>query len=58
MPAPADVVAAGGVAQTVGSNTNYAFNASVPAQRRGFFDLLKEVSLSRHSLGTCMFPRP
>lgn len=43
MPAPADVVAAGGVARTVGSNTNYAFNASVPAQKQGFFSLLQEV---------------
>lgn len=45
MPAAADVVAAGGVASTVGSNTNYAFNASVPAQRKGFFSLLQEVRL-------------
>ncbi len=45
MPAPADVVRAGGVAKTVGANTNYAFNASVPAQRKGFFDLLKTVRL-------------
>lgn len=45
MPAPADVVAAGGVAKTVGSNTNYAFNASVPAHRQGFFSLLQQVRL-------------
>jgi hypothetical protein len=43
MPAPADVVAAGGVASTVGSNTNYGFNASVPSQKQGFFSLLQEV---------------
>lgn len=45
MPAPADVVAAGGVASTIGSNTNYNFNASVPAQRTGFFDLLQDVDI-------------
>lgn len=45
MPAPADVVAAGGVARTVGANTNYIFNASTPAQRTGFFNLLQDVSL-------------
>lgn len=44
MPAPAGVVAAGGVAKTTGANTNYNFNASVPAQRQGFFNLLKDVS--------------
>lgn len=44
MPAPADVVAAGGVASTIGSNTNYIFNASVPAQRAGFLGLLQDVS--------------
>jgi hypothetical protein len=44
MPAVADVLAAGGVARTSGGNTNYNFNASVPAQRTGFLDILKEVS--------------
>jgi hypothetical protein len=44
MPAVADVVAAGGVARTSGANTNYNFNASVPAQRTGFLNILKEVS--------------
>jgi hypothetical protein len=43
MPAPADVVAAGGVAKSVGSNTNYGFNASVPAHMQGFFKLLQQV---------------
>jgi hypothetical protein len=44
MPVPADVVAAGGVASTNGANTNYNFNASVPAQRTGFLNLLQDVS--------------
>jgi hypothetical protein len=46
MPATADVIAAGGVARTVGANTNYLFNASTPAQRAGFFSLLQDVSAS------------
>lgn len=50
MPAPADVVAAGGVASTSGANTNYNFNASVPAQRAGFFGLLQDVSHAPNSV--------
>lgn len=45
MPATADVIAAGGVARTVGANTNYLFNASTPAQRAGFFSLLQDVDI-------------
>ena len=44
LPTVADITAAGGAARTSGSNTNYAFNASVPAQRAGFFSILQDVS--------------
>lgn len=43
LPTVEDVVAAGGVASTFGGNTNYNFNASVPAQREGFFSILQTV---------------
>jgi hypothetical protein len=52
MPAVADVVAAGGVARTPGDNTNYVFNASVPAQRTGLLNILKEVGCATAAVAT------